>query len=80
MNTLHATLDQILDDQVKTGCYETKEEVTQELLQILIERDIDKNISNGMTQIKNGQGIEITPTYRDLLRTRIINRLSLNNS
>jgi hypothetical protein len=79
MNTLNATLDQILDDQVKTGSYKTKEEVTQELLQILIERDISKSVSNGMAQIENGQGIEITLTYRDILRTRIINRLSLNN-
>lgn len=79
MNTLNESLEKILDDQVKTGEFRTKEEVTQELLHLLIERDIDKNISNGIAQIANGQGIKVTPDYRENLRNRIINRLSPNN-
>lgn len=79
MNSLQASLDKILDDQFKTGEFRTKDEVTQELLNLLIERDIDKNISNGMAQIENGEGIKVTSDYRENLRNRIINRLSVNN-
>ncbi|MFZ2450042.1 MAG: hypothetical protein WAW36_05945 [Methylovulum miyakonense] len=79
MNTLNASLDQVLEDQVKAGSFQTKEEVTQELLQILIERDIDKHVSQGATQIDGGLGIEVTVNYRDDLKNRIMKRLALIN-
>ena len=79
MTNLSTTLEQVLDDQVKSGSFRTKEEVTQELLHLLIERDIDKSIIKGMEQIKNGQGIEINEYYKENLQNRILNRLSLNH-
>ncbi len=77
MANLSTTLDQILDEQVQSGRFSSKEEVTQELLQLLIERDIDKNIARGMEQIEAGQGIEMNETYKSSLQNRILNRLSL---
>ena len=77
MSSLNITLDKILDEQIKIGNYKTKEEVTQELLQILIERDIDKNINISINQFKNNQWIEVTPSYRNKLRNKLT--LSLNN-
>ena len=77
MANLSTTLDQILDEQVQSGRFSSKEEVTQELLHLLIERDIDKNIARGMEQIEAGQGIEMNETYKSSLQNRILNRLSL---
>jgi len=76
MNSLNASLDQVLEDQVKTGSFQTTEEVTQELLQILIERDIDKHIRQGAAQIDGGQGIDVAGSYRDDLKHRILKRLT----
>ncbi len=75
--SISSSLEQFVQEQIKTGLYNSASEVVRAGLRLLREReaDINKKIAIGLKQIENGQYREANDEFWKDLENRILEKI-----
>ena len=75
--SISSSLEQFVQEQIKTGLYNSASEVVRAGLRLLREReaDINKKIAIGLKQIENGEYEEMNDKFWKDLKSEIVSEI-----
>ncbi len=75
--SISSSLEQFVQEQIKSGLYNSASEVVRAGLRLLRERNINQKIAIGLKQIENGEYEEMNDKFWKDLKSEIASEIAL---